>query len=529
LCIVLTASPAAWCQKPVINPGGVVNAASYVTTPDETGTVGKGLSGGSIVSIFGSHLAATTETAVSVPLPAGLGGASVAVSGIAAPLLYVSPDQINFQMPSPWLNYPVPRMESIVVSTAAGTSDPYLLDWGGAPGIFSLDGSGCGPGAVLNLQGTASVNSPTNSVSPGEVISVYGTGAGYVYNSPPDGMPAQADPPLAIVIIVADSLFDFTLGTTPPSVYWGGRAPGLIGVDQFNFQLPLTVREGCAVPLTMAAEDNGASQPVTISVRKGGGPCQDPPSGGYGQIAWEKVVTTAPSGSTTEADTLILSLQAAPGKQTPAPPYRFGTRDVVSFGAACPIPGYRSLDAGAVTGQGLGFGPVSASLAPITEGQVGGLSMYQAALSAGSIQPGSFTVKANGGADVGTFQTSVQIGPEIHITTPLAGRSFSQREPITINWTGGDASEVVAFRMVEHDGNQDVSYNLQVPASAGTVTATPITQGNFTGFPVGGRLEFILEVSPADPAALPAFAAPGLSLGGQHTWRYTYRFQGITM
>jgi tetratricopeptide (TPR) repeat protein len=53
---------------------------------------------GSLVSIYGRDLA-ETRTAASAPLPVRLGGASVVIGGLPAPLLFVSPDQINAQVP----------------------------------------------------------------------------------------------------------------------------------------------------------------------------------------------------------------------------------------------------------------------------------------------------------------------------------------------------------------------------------------------------------------------------------------------
>ena len=60
----------------------------------------------------------------------------------------------------------------------------------------------------------------------------------------------------------------------------------MVGVDQFNYRIPDTVREGCAVPLQISTSD-GISQPVTVSIRNGGGACVDPPPAAYGQIVWE--------------------------------------------------------------------------------------------------------------------------------------------------------------------------------------------------------------------------------------------------
>ena len=68
----------AWCQKPIISRGGVVNAASYATGRSEdqsnlNGTVIEGLASGSIASIFGTNLATSTKTATTLPLPRQLG------------------------------------------------------------------------------------------------------------------------------------------------------------------------------------------------------------------------------------------------------------------------------------------------------------------------------------------------------------------------------------------------------------------------------------------------------------------------
>ena len=76
---------------PLVGPNAVVNAASYST--DAT------LSPGSLASLFGLSLASSTAGATSLPLPATLGGVQVLVNGTPAPLLYVSPTQINFQIP----------------------------------------------------------------------------------------------------------------------------------------------------------------------------------------------------------------------------------------------------------------------------------------------------------------------------------------------------------------------------------------------------------------------------------------------
>jgi uncharacterized protein (TIGR03437 family) len=195
--LLLAAAIALPAQRPVIAPGGVVNAASYATG----GTTGKSVSQGSLVAIFGSNLAGSEQSATGFPLPTELGGTSVTLNGARVPLLYVSPHQINVQF-SP-VSTPIPRLStdpaSLVVATASGASEPVLVlpgDYGPPFGVFTLDGSGCGRGAVLNVaaDGSLSLNSPTNSASPGDFLTVYGTGLVGFLNAPPAGSPAPFIP-----------------------------------------------------------------------------------------------------------------------------------------------------------------------------------------------------------------------------------------------------------------------------------------------------------------------------------------------
>jgi len=67
---------------------------------------------------------------------------------------------------------------------------------------------------------------------------------------------------------------------------------------------------------------------------------------------------------------------------------------------------------------------------------------------------------------------------------------------------------------------------VSVPASAGTAG---IPYAACCGFGTTGgapNLEIVVQVTP-DASVTAAFSAPGLSLGGQHVWQYTYRFEDI--
>src|SRR5580700_8395741 len=61
--------------------------------------VGDPLAPGGIVAVFGEQLSDAVTSAQSLPLGASLGGASVLVNGVTAPIYYASPGQLNFQIP----------------------------------------------------------------------------------------------------------------------------------------------------------------------------------------------------------------------------------------------------------------------------------------------------------------------------------------------------------------------------------------------------------------------------------------------
>jgi uncharacterized protein (TIGR03437 family) len=535
--ILLAVLPAAaWCQAPVIS--SVVDAASYAPTLGASDA---------LATIFGTNLASAAATAQAVPLPRELGGTTVRWNGIAVPLLYVSPTQINFQVPNPSDSTPV----GVVVSTAAGSSASYnpltATPSASGAGIFSTNGSGCGQGAVLNLadDGGASVNSATNSASPGQWISVWGTGAAVTAPTalPPDGAATPFTP--LYNDIPAWPQFDFGAQSYTPSEFWSGFAPGQVGVNQYNVQIPASVREGCAVPVQLVYQDTpeAISQPVTLAIRKGGGTCADPPAAGYGEIIWQKTVNTAASQAVTESGTVTVSLQSSPGMQAPAAPV-FTEGPLPAYqsisGPSCSIPGYRSLGAGTVTAQGPGLGQTQVPAAPFPQGQVGGLLAYQATLPNGTaIQPGTYTITASGGADIGAFQAATQLGADIQIQTSLAGAPvFLNCAPLAIQWTGGAPDSWVSVRLLQGKtltggyGKYEVAnFSARVRTIDGTVTLYPPSGGGGPGqsCAVPGGLSGVvsIEVDP-DPSEVGAFSAPGLTLGGQTTWKYIHTFEAST-
>lgn len=204
----------------------IVNAASY-----ESGA----LAPGTLATIFGKDLAWDTRglTAAdvkngSLPLVFPGTGVKVSVSGIQAHLLYVSPGQINFLVPSIFVPGPV----TIVVTrnALAGPEIPMELAPAG-PGIFQL-----APGIALAAYPDGSVVNAAKPARPGDWVIVYATGLGVTAPPQEYGELARwADP------LVKEADFRVWLNgeaVAPERIYYAGVTPGYAGLYQVNLHLP---------------------------------------------------------------------------------------------------------------------------------------------------------------------------------------------------------------------------------------------------------------------------------------------------
>lgn len=542
IALLLTA-PAAVAQKPVIDPKRVVNAASFAGAEQP----GWAIAPGSLASVFGRNLASTTRGADSLPLPQVLEGTSVTVDGLQAPLFYVSPTQINFQVPSAVLDLNQAgrgfRQVPVVVATAGAVSEPVFVQVERyAPGVFTQGAQGCGQGAIQNIgaDGSRTLNSPTQSVAPGDFVSIYATGLGPVYFEPPDGQPAPAAEPLARTPSSVGVRFGpegFSRSALTKT--YEGRAPGLVGVDQIDVRIPETAPEGCGVPLRLWTFTQ-ASQPVRISIRRGGGQCQDAPPARFGSLRWRRTVITGPEPSSrTAEETFSATFSEAPENQMqpyPAPiawdpiaariTAHCTVRDPPVDGPRCAGTGLRGLSVGRLTLEGLPAGPIT-----VDPGLLFGEISYTAALPADSIRTGSLKVEAAGGPEVGAFQAGLPIPAPIEITTPLApGTVIPRDQPFRVAWTGGRPDALVRVQLISEDrpGTGTGCYGL-VLASDGQYTMPLIREFGPDSplvLPVRTR-ETVRVIVTVIPRQATTFAVPGLTRDATHEWRYEYRFTGL--
>ncbi len=234
-------------DTPSIRPNlGVVDSASYRPSVTAGGTA----------TVFGYSLARAVASAAAVPLPTSLGGTQVTIGGIAVPLLYVSPSQINLQIP--W-ELAGQAQAAVVVTTAVGSSTAATVNISAAaPAIYTANASGTGQGAALNLQGqTAGAATP---VARGQYIQIYCVGLGAVSNQPSTGDAAVGASSATILTPTV------TIGGTQVSSSFAGLAPGFVGVYQVNALVPMSVTPGSAVPLSVSLRGT-ESQTVTIAVQ----------------------------------------------------------------------------------------------------------------------------------------------------------------------------------------------------------------------------------------------------------------------
>jgi uncharacterized protein (TIGR03437 family) len=203
-----------------VNPGQAVdNGASFL--PSQTPA-------GSVFSIFGSNLASNQAQAAAMPLPTTLVNTSVTVNGEPAPLFYVSPDQINAQMPEDIQ----PGLATVIVKNGSAASNAVAVSIPatGTPGIVVY---GDNRAVVVNQDG--SVNSPSAPAKAGDTLVAYFTGGGPVNASgalvtgagAPDGLSGVSGP---YSIHVG--------GINVPTINYVGLTPGSIGLYQANFVLP---------------------------------------------------------------------------------------------------------------------------------------------------------------------------------------------------------------------------------------------------------------------------------------------------
>jgi uncharacterized protein (TIGR03437 family) len=197
--------------------------------------------------------------------PTNVAGTTVTIGALPAYIDFVSPGQVNAQVPS-GLN---PGNQPVVVTTAGGASAAYNIQVKSvepgllAPAVFNLPAgqyvaATFPDGVTFVLPPIA--GAPTARAKPGDTIVFYGVGFG----------PVKPDTPAGQIVTVANNLaspFTASFAGVPATVNFAGLTGGFLGLYQFNVVVP-NVAASDAVPFTYSLNGVAGPQNLIIAITK---------------------------------------------------------------------------------------------------------------------------------------------------------------------------------------------------------------------------------------------------------------------
>jgi uncharacterized protein (TIGR03437 family) len=207
---------------------------------------------GSVISIYGQSLAPGLLIGSTNPLPQSLGNITVTIGNYLLPLLFVSPTQINAQLPSELVdgNYTLQVHQTgqpDVTGTLAVARD--------APGMFTQSNTLNQP-LVLALHQDGTLVTFDAPAIHGEQISIYGTGFGPYATTIVDGFFVPASP----TVSVSDTVM-LNVGAAVKTPDFAGAAPGMVGMTLLQMTISDDLPTGTTVNLTVQVN---AKQSTTV-------------------------------------------------------------------------------------------------------------------------------------------------------------------------------------------------------------------------------------------------------------------------
>ena len=131
-----------------------------------------------------------------------------------------------------------------------------------APGVFTLDQSGQGQGAILNQD--FSVNGSATPAAAGSVVQIFLTGGGQTIRPGVDGELVPTRQPFPTLL----AQVEVTIGGLPAEVLFRGAAPGLVhGVVQINARISSEHPSDSVTPLEIRIGGRSIQPGVTLAVR----------------------------------------------------------------------------------------------------------------------------------------------------------------------------------------------------------------------------------------------------------------------
>ena len=204
---------------PAATSAGILNAASFLPA----------IAPGALITVFGTNLAAGTAQFSDTPLPVSLGGTSVTINGTPAPLLFVSPEQVNLQVP---YDAKVGTAKLIVQANNVPSPEVSFQVAAAGPGVFTQPQTNH---VLARNLADGTINTAQTPARPGQYVTAYLTGQGLVDPKVTAGDVAPSNPPFPAPLAPVQ----VKVGGTLAVVQFAGLAPGFVnGLLQMNVLIP---------------------------------------------------------------------------------------------------------------------------------------------------------------------------------------------------------------------------------------------------------------------------------------------------
>jgi uncharacterized protein (TIGR03437 family) len=211
---------------------------------------------GGLISLYGEQLSPVSLVSSQIPLPTALGDSCLTVDGLAVPVMFVSPNQINAQLP-----FEASGNVTFKLLTPGGISNNFnTVVSSAAPSVFMSGSAGplTGLPTIIRANNDNQLVTASDPIQGNDTLVIYLTGLGLTSPQVADGNAAPLSP-LAWTVGTPT----VTLGGMPLDVFFSGLTPTIVGVYQINATVPKNVTAGLSVPLAISLGGNT----TTVNVR----------------------------------------------------------------------------------------------------------------------------------------------------------------------------------------------------------------------------------------------------------------------
>jgi uncharacterized protein (TIGR03437 family) len=254
-----------WTGGSLSIPVTLTITGNPATTPVMTAVVASGsaiagpIAPGELISIFGSGIGGaptTLQLDASGKVTTTLSNTQLMINGIAAPLIYVSPNQINAIVPYETAGSAEATIQVLYGGTPAPSWSVPVVK--AAPSVFTVSGSGVGQASVVNADG--SVNAASNPAARGTIVQIYATGGGQTTPGSSTGTVAVGPANLLDTAVVQ-------IGGVNAQVIYAGAAPSEVdGVLQLNVLVPTSLAAGTSLPVVISIRGANSQTSATMAV-----------------------------------------------------------------------------------------------------------------------------------------------------------------------------------------------------------------------------------------------------------------------